>query len=221
MIKLTGINKAEALRYMGYNKSIDLTDIEPLLKSCERELLSVIKPRYCYRIFHIESRENMILKDCSLHLSGKDIRAHLQGCDKVIIFAATLSAGTDKLINMYKIKDMTSALILDCMASAAIEQVCDMAEKEIKENTGNMTWRFSPGYGDLPIDLQSDFIRSINAEKLIGLTVTDSNILMPRKSVTAVIGLSDSELTKRRKGCAACNMADRCQYRKRGEHCGF
>lgn len=220
MIKIENINRAEALRYMGYSKGIDLTDIEELLDSCEKELLSVIKPRYCYRIFDIDIMDSVVLKDCTLRLTGKDIREHLKDCNKAVIFAATLSSDVDRLINRYKIKDMTSALILDCMASAAIEQVCNMAEKEITGGK-NMTWRFSPGYGDLPIELQRDFISSINAEKLVGLTVTDSNILMPRKSVTAVIGLSDNEIPKGRRGCAVCNMADRCQYRKRGERCGL
>ena len=220
MIKIERINRAEALRYMGYNKDIDLTNIEGLLDSCEKELLSVIKPRYCCRIFDIEIKDSVELKDCRFRLTGKDITEHLKDCNKAIIFAATLSADADRLINRYKVKDMTSALILDCMASAAIEQYCDMAEKEIG-NDRNMTWRFSPGYGDLPIGLQREFISSINAEKLIGLTVTDSNILIPRKSVTAVIGLSDREIPKGRRGCAICSMAESCQYRKRGEHCGL
>ena len=111
--------------------------------------------------------------------------------------------GADKVISEHQINDMTSALILDSMASTAIEQVCDAAEKEIKEkiNKDNfMTWRFSPGYGDLPITLQREFVRVTDAEKRIGLTVNEGGILLPRKSVTAIIGLSKEPIPKQRRG---------------------
>ena len=119
---------------------------------------------------------------------------------------------------------MTSALILDSMASTAIEQVCDTAEKEIREKISKdnfMTWRFSPGYGDLPITIQREFVRVTDAEKRIGLTVNEGGILLPRKSVTAIIGLSKEPIPKQRRGCAYCNMNKTCQFRKGGTHCGF
>ena len=97
-------------------------------------------------------------------------------------------------------------------------------EKEIKEkiNKDNfMTWRFSPGYGDLPITLQREFVRVTDAEKRIGLTVNEGGILLPRKSVTAIIGLSKEPIPKQRRGCAYCNMNKTCQFRRGGTHCGF
>lgn len=223
MIKIDKINRAEALRYMGYNKNISTSNIEDILDRCERELLNTIKPRFCFRIFDIENNAPVTFKDCQLRLEGNDISEHLKGCKSAVVMAATLSADTDKLINKHKIKDMASAFILDCMASAAIEQVCDMAEREIAEDMAvkNTTWRFSPGYGDFPIAVQKQLISCIKAERLIGLTVTDSNILMPRKSVTAVIGISDNEIPRGKRGCAICSMAKTCIYRNRGEHCGL
>ncbi len=224
MIAIDKINRAEALRYMGCNKSIDTKNIEPLLDKCEEELLTAIKPRYCYRIFDINiHKAHVDLKDCRLKPEGNDIVRHLSGCTAAVVMAATLSADTDRLINKYKVQDMTSAFILDCMASAAIEQVCDKAEREIAKaaEIKNMTWRFSPGYGDLPITIQKQLISTVNAERLIGLTVTDSNILIPRKSVTAIIGISQNNIPKGKRGCSLCSMAQTCQYRKRGDRCGY
>ena len=60
-----------------------------------------------------------------------------------------------------------------------------------------------------------------DAQKRIGLNVGSGNILIPRKSVTAVAGLSQTPVPKKRRGCVCCNMAEVCQYRKRGDHCGF
>ena len=110
------------------------------------------------------------------------------------------------------------------MARTAIKQVCDTAEKEIREKISKdnfMTWRFSPGYGDLPITIQREFVRVTDAEKRIGLTVNEGGILLPRKSVTAIIGLSKEPIPKQRRGCAYCNMNKTCQFRKGGTHCGF
>ena len=224
MIKIDKINTEEALRYMGYNENIDIENIKPVLRTCEDELLNAANIRYCYKLFDIEHRtDSIIVTGTNLKLTGKSITNHLDGCNKAVLMACTLSDKVDKLISRYNITDMTSALITDSMASAMIEQVCNEVEVIIKNQLKieNMTWRFSPGYGDLPIAIQKNFIQVINANKQIGLTVTENNILIPRKSVTAVIGISDSPLPQKKRGCLICNMNKTCQFRKRGSHCGF
>lgn len=224
MIKIDKINTEEALRYMGYNENIDIENIKPILRTCEDELLNAANIRYCYKLFDIEHHtDSIIVTGTNLNLTGKSITNHLDGCNKAVLMACTLSDKVDKLISRYNITDMTSALITDSMASAMIEQVCNEVEIIIKNQLKieNMTWRFSPGYGDLPIDIQKNFIQVINANKQIGLTVTENNILIPRKSVTAVIGISDSPLPQKKRGCLICNMNKTCQFRKRGSHCGF
>lgn len=224
MIKIEKINIDEALRYMGYKKDINIDNISALLDTCEKNLINSAKLRYCYKIFDIEKNsENIKILNTDLTLSGKSIYNHLEDCNKAVLMACTLSDNADRLISRLNITDMTSALITDAMASTMIEQLCNEAELVIRKELDikNMTWRFSPGYGDLPISIQKSFIKTINADKQIGLTVTDSNILIPRKSVTAIIGVSDSPLPQKKRGCAICNMNKTCQYRKRGLHCGF
>lgn len=224
MIKIDKINIDEALRYMGYNKNIDIENIKPLLKLCEENLLNSANVRYCYKIFDIEHFTDFVtLPGTNLKLTGNSITDHLKDCNKAVLMACTLSDNVDKLISKYNVTDMTSSLITDSMASAMIEQVCNKVEAVIKNelNIENMTWRFSPGYGDFPIDIQKKFIQVINADKHIGLTVTENNILIPRKSVTAVIGVSGNPLPQKKRGCLICNMNKTCQFRKRGSHCGF
>lgn len=224
MINIDKINIDEALRYMGYKNNIDIDNITPLLKKCEDTLLSEVNLRYCYKVFDIEKTEDFInIIDTGLVLKGKSIYNHLEDCSKAVLMACTLSDKVDRLISRLNIIDMSSSLITDSMASALIEQFCNEVEYKIKKDLDikNMTWRFSPGYGDFPIDIQKNFIKTINADKQIGLTVTDSNILIPRKSVTAVIGISENPLPQKKRGCAICNMNKTCQYRKRGLHCGF
>ena len=111
--------------------------------------------------------------------------------------------------------------MLDCCASAAIENVCDNLCADLQEELeGYLTDRFSPGYGDLPITLQRSFLLALNAQRRIGLTVTDSCLLIPSKSVTAIIGVSDAPVERGTRGCAVCNMKDSCAYRASGTKCG-
>ena len=145
-----------------------------------------------------------------LHIQAKD--AHGK--------KLTVSAEADKLIRQAAVTDMTESLAYDCLCSAAIEQVCNRAEEEIFAGSKvYRTWRFSPGYGDLPISLQKELLYALNAQRRIGLTVTANSLLIPSKSVTAIIGVSDEPITQHKKGgCAECNMRGRCAFSKEGSN---
>ncbi len=220
---LEKLNRAEAFRYMGHKGGDIPTNIEALANECEERLLKNSAPKFVWRVFDIEkTAEGVLVKDTPLVLKGRSIASHLRVCEKCALIAATLGAGADTVIRGYESGEMEKAVVADCLASAAIEQVCDLAEAEIQSALSgtHFTWRFSPGYGDLPLDIQSDFLNVLNAQKRIGLTVTENLILVPRKSVTAVIGLSAQEIPKGRRGCATCNLRDTCNFRKSGKHCG-
>lgn len=223
-LELTELDRDEAFRYMGYKGGKIKESILKITEECEKALLSVIKPRLAYKIFDIGFSENGVeIMDTPLIFNGNDIREHLEGCQRCVLMCATLSSDVDKLIRTYEAEGMEKAFIADALASAAVEQVCNEAETLIQSAVGNysFTWRFSPGYGDFPLEIQKDFVRITEADRKIGLTVTESLILIPRKSVTAVIGISEKEIPKKRRGCISCNMKDRCEFRKGGSHCGF
>lgn len=224
VMKLEEINISEALRYMGVRGEPDCATAAAVEK-CEKMLLSALQPRFIYRDFLISDidESSVTLSGCTIKFTGKDIVKHLTGCERAVLMCATLSAGADKLIRRCQTEDMLSGLCCDALASAAVEQVCDYAGEVIRDEFPEYfhTWRFSPGYGDLPIDLQKEFIRVLDAPRKIGLCASENFILTPRKSVTAVIGLSRTELPKIRRGCVTCMMGEHCEFRKRGSHCGF
>ena len=203
---MTGV-KEEALRYLGYRGNAPDEATSALIDKGYKELCDAVSPHTCHKF---------VMKDTEgLPLGGEDIAKHLAKSDRVIFLAATLGSGADKLIRTAEIGNMAYALVLDALASAMIEEFCDNTEIALRSRYGgHFTWRFSPGYGDYPIELQPDIIRFLNADKLIGLTVTDSNILIPRKSVTAVIGISDSEQDGGLRSCATCNMRETCKFRR-------
>lgn len=181
------------------------------IRKVEQMIISAVSPKAIYRI----------MEPSELRLEGKSIKRHLSGCQKIVVMGATLGAGADHLIRRLQITDMTEAVIADCGASVLIEQVCDAFQKTINDAVdGYTTSRFSPGYGDFPIEVQPDMIRYIDGQRKIGLNVTSNNLLVPRKSVTAVIGISDRPVRGSLATCAECVLRDKCDLRKEGKFCG-
>ncbi len=224
MKTIESIDQKEALRYLGYVGNKPEENIQKILNECESNVLDIIDPRYIYKCFDIISnKDKIVLDNCKLELTGNDIVNHLKGCTKVILMCATLSINIDRFIRVTQITDMTKAVIIDSLASVAIEKICDNIQDNIMEEFSGyfQTYRYSPGYGDFPIEIQKDFLSVLDAPKKIGLTSTDDCILTPKKSVTAIIGLSETQLRTEKRGCQSCNMKDTCLYRKKGERCGF
>ena len=220
---LDKLNIDEALRYMG-RRGHDVSALMPTVEECAEELLNAVKPAYIYKYFNMTTAEGGIeLNGTNLLLTGKDIVSHLEGCGGCVLLCATASAGADKLIRQYEAYDMTRAFITDCLASSAVESICNEVGEEIQQKLAGRftTWRFSPGYGDLPLSTSRDIITILDAQKRIGLNYTESDMLVPSKSVTAVIGVSDGEIPRRRRGCESCNMYKTCTFRKGGERCEF
>lgn len=218
---IESIKKKEALRYLGIKGEPDSKTAE-LIDVCEKELLKVIEPKFLFRKFEIaEASDGVDVGGDGLFLSGEGIKKHLAGCKSAVLMCATLGQGVDRLIRQLQITDLAKAVIIDALASSATEQLCDYVEKEIRSSAESyhLTTRFSPGYDDLPIAIQKEFLSLLSAQKKIGLCSTDSLLLTPRKSVTAIIGLSDKK-TRKYKSCDNCNLKDTCGYRKDNNHCG-
>lgn len=227
-IALSKLNREELYRYLGYKGNIPDDVIIAIINEYEKILFDAVNPAYIYNVFDITEKtdgcnyKGIEFSGTDLLLEGSSIRKHLAGCDKAVLIAATLSAEADKLIRQTELKDMAKALITDTLASVAIEQVCDMAEKHIKESFKDkyLTYRYGVGYGDLPLYHEKMILDILNAGKFIGLYCSDLNILTPRKSVVCVVGLSDLPLPKGQRGCITCNMSKACNYKKQGLNCG-
>ncbi len=214
MITLDRLSREEALRYMGGARAVPDERLNALIDDCEAQILGGARPAFLYKIIALPDER---------FTEGKDIAAHLEGCDRAVLLCATLGAEIDKLIRVAQVSDMARAVVLDSLASAAVEQLCDKAEREIAERISGayLTFRFSPGYGDYPIALQKRFLTELDAPRKIGLSANENHILIPSKSVTAIAGISDRPVEQKKRGCAVCSMRETCRYRKGGTHCGF
>lgn len=214
-IALTGLNRTEILQYLGWRGSEIPPEVESQLHSCIDETLSLAAPRTVWRVFPRGKLPNGLL-------SGKDVYALLAESSHFVLLAATIGSALENAIRRAQVRDMTRALVLDCCGSVAIEAVCDAAEDEIKSSLGAafLTDRFSPGYGDLPLSVQPYFLDTLDAARRIGLYLTPTGIMTPRKSVTAILGTADNPQPRRFRGCAYCSMFETCTFRKAGKTCG-
>ena len=212
----------EAARFLGIKNNIP-PQLEERINELYNILTETATPRSVWRIFQIEAGEVSVTFDDAFSIQGKDLAQILRGCQRAVLLAATLGSSVDKLIGRLQATAMDDAVILNACATAEIEALCRRAEGEILRAIGKdsfLTMRYSPGYGDVPLAESEKIITALCAQKQVGLTLTRTNILVPLKSVTAVIGINKD---KREEGgeCPGCGLQDSCPFRKRGESCGL
>ena len=216
---LSPLDLDEVLRYMGCPAEKADPETRALVETCAREMEAAARPRWTGRVLDITLEEDGVVR----FPDAPTLRKHLEGCERAAVFCATLSAQADALIRRWESRDMLRALALDCCATAGVEQVCDQVEQEIESQFPGCSFpfRFSPGYGDLPLELQGEILHLLDAPRKIGLCASASHILTPRKSVTAILGIARGEIQQTVRSCLSCPARESCQYRKSGGHCGI
>lgn len=214
----------DALRYIGIPKGKADARMEERVKEGFLRLEQMTSPRTVHQILGISVEDHQItLEGTSYSIQSRDLGRLLKNSHSCVIMAATLGIEVDRQIMSKQKIDMLEAMILDACASVLIDKVCDEVEAEIinrLDETEYLTMRFSPGYGDVPLEVSSQILDLLDAPKRIGLTLTKSNMLVPTKSVTALIGISNQK-ENRQKSCASCNLVKVCMYRRKGERCGL
>ncbi len=213
------IQKDEVLRYLNYKgQEIDYIT-NHLINESIKEIEDIITPKFTYREFGLVNRGEIIYLDGSkFSLEGHSIRKHLKNSERCILIAFTLGHQVDRLIRYYEKSNMTKAIILDACASTAIEEfadnICRDLEKTYRKYGEKLTGRFSPGYGDLDIGIQGAFLDLLDARKSMGLTVSSHSILIPRKSVTAIIGIIHKDIIHKERACKDCYKYGDCNFIK-------
>ena len=211
---------SEALRYMGSG------DVAETRGKAEKALamLREASPSKClYRVFSLENVDGGYeLSGSGISLRGNSASTMLSGCHSAAIMICSLGFGFEAELRKAQARSMADALILDACGSALVEEGCDNAELEIYAAMPgkHLTDRFSPGYGDLPLELQPEISRVLNAEKLLGVHLNESLLFYPSKTVSAIIGIADDKQPARIRGCDYCSMRESCALRKRGGSCG-
>lgn len=218
------IDRAETLRYLGYRgQEIDgetLDRLERMTALC----LKTANPKFTYERFEFElSDDGVRLLGTDVTLMGNDLKAHLSGAKELYLCAATLGLDCDRVTLRLEARSIADAVVFNAASVSLIEDVSNFAQAEINEKSAekglSVGGRYSPGYGDFPLTQQKDVLRLLKAEEKLGITLTDGFLMLPRKSVTGVIGLYEDK-PEERVSCTVCSMREWCEFRKGGDHCG-
>ena len=148
----------------------------------------------------MESEPKYAAAKCAVSIEGSEVRLGfgsvksaslakcLLGCSFAYVFAVTLGVSVDRLISKISRISKAEAFIYDAVASALAEAVCDVAEKEIADGA-NTSARFAVGYGDFSLDYQAVVLDYLGASTYLGIGLTDANLMVPFKTITAIVGL--------------------------------
>ena len=150
-------------------------------------LLSVAKPMYIAKKAKI-SRQNDTLYIENAKAQSRALLAVCNGYDECMLLCATLGVGVDRFILKTAGISAHDAFVMDAMADALIEALCDYAERKCTE--GHIaSGRFSPGYADLDISFGREILLLTDAERRLGIKLTESGLMLPKKSVNAIIAI--------------------------------
>ena len=181
------LNRKEIYKYARMGAPTEET--EALMDACLAELLPHLSYQICYKILPIDRKGDMLYID-AIKTSSSLAHKALEGCTKVIVFAATIGLAPDRLIRRYSLSSPARALLLQAIGSERVESLCDVFCKEIEQSGCVVRPRFSVGYGDLPLSLQQDIFKILECNK-IGISLGESLLMTPSKSVTALIGIKE------------------------------
>lgn len=220
------IDENEVLRYLGYKGQKIEEELLLKIQDTIEEGKKLFAPKIIYKEYPIKILENGVeVVGTTLVLEGNDIKKLLIDSNRCILMAATIGNYIEKKIRLYERIDLTRAMILDSVSITAAEdlcdKVCDLIEKDIIEGFEELTFRYSPGYGDLSLNIQKNFIEVLDATRKIGVNVSEHMLLFPRKSVTAIVGIRKKLGKKIKKSCINCKNYDNCLYRKEENSCGY
>lgn len=217
--------RSETLRYLGYRGQELGDSLEERIDDALRHMRAVARPASVVRTFAIaaQNSDGVGLEGCALRLGGHDIVRHVDGAVEVALVAVTLGLAVDKELRRLSVVDPVGQVVSDAAATALIEHEVDTVEAQVHAAAAARGLfgggRFSPGYGDLPLEIQPAFLAAVDAGRRLGITLTPSNLMVPTKSVTAIVGLFPTPRAESASPCATCSLAASCASRRDGATC--
>ncbi|MCH3942920.1 MAG: hypothetical protein LKE37_04420 [Atopobiaceae bacterium] len=224
---IPSVDRGEVLRYLGHAGQDIPPDLDARIDDAVARCMEVARPRGVTRVFDVDlpssSPGRVALAGAALTLDGRDISAHLGGATAAGLLAVTLGIGIDRELRLLSATDPLAQVVLDAAATALVERAADAAEALLVGEAASRGLfandRYSCGYGDFPLDEQRSFVSTLDAGRLLGLGLTPSNLLVPTKSVTAVLGMFGEPQPGMPALCPKCHCHDFCTIRATGRTC--
>ncbi len=189
-------DRREILLYAGVMGASGTEELSHLTEECITLAESAITPRVCYAELAVSVGCDSV--DFGVFsISSSDLCKNLWGCERAVIFAATVGSELDRLYAREAVRSPAMALMISAFGSERIEALCNIFNRAVKAEAaarGESTApRFSPGYGDLPLSAQRDIFALLECPRNVGISLCDSLMMSPKKSVTAIIGIRSSK----------------------------
>ncbi len=229
--ELPRLDRAEMLRYLGFSGQEMESELKRRIDAVADDVERNFTPAGVRRVFAVdaigvddEGAPAIKLVGTSVVLQGLDIYRHLKDARLCVLMACTLGMESERRLRAGTASSVETT-VLDAACSAYIEAAVEAMDQEARADAATLglsaNWRFSCGYGDCPLTAQPRIVSALNAGRLIGLTVTPTNLLLPSKSVTAMIGLFDGPVhdANTRPTCGICRLREGCSFRARGTTC--
>lgn len=211
--KIEEVDVAQVLRYAGMGNSVAPESVTDLVDKCMPLILKSASFKACYLEAPVSINDYYVDFDFT-GVESKSLSVLLKGCDKAILVAATAGIQADMIVKRAEVISKAEALILNSVAIAGIEKYMTVLNQFFKEQYSELSLRprFSPGYGDVPLSFQKDLLKVLDTSRKIGVTLSESLLMTPTKSVSAIIGLGKSGCVHIDKECDLCNRKD-CEFR--------
>ena len=192
--------------------------LDAMIDRAEAEVKSAARPNHVSR--HIDIDVDLPAGRVALGgtaVWSRTLAGHLEGCREGFLFACTLGIRVDQLVKRYSFTNIPMLPVIQAVAAAYTEYCADASQRELEEYAEGRNLylrpRYSPGYGDFSLECQRFFFEALQISKKIGVSLTDSLLMVPFKSITAVIGLSDDPARCHIGRCMSCNSKN-CPFRK-------
>ncbi len=213
------VDRQEIYRYLGYGKSMPDPEVRQAVEDCLAFLVPEVETRQVHRAFPVHTAGENVLEIEGMRIHSRALAKNLAGCSAVCMMAATIGFAPDRhAARAAAAGKVSRSLIFLAAGTALIENWCDevteMIRAEFSQKGLYPRPRFSPGYGDFALDHQREIMQILRVQKTIGVTLTESLLMMPSKSVTALIGLSDQDDECAVSGCESCGKAETCRFRR-------
>lgn len=228
--RIREIDRAEVLRYLGHTGQDLGAELDARLDDAIARCLELARPRAVTAIFDVGEKGTLPggtpvihLSGSALKLVGNSMREYMGGASKAGVMAVTIGMGVERELRRLSLTNGLDHALFDAAATTLVEQAADAAESTIAARARELglfaTTRFSPGYGDMPLETQPTLLDTLDAHRRLGITLSPSLLMTPTKSVTAVVGLFKRRRGSARKTCADCPCYDFCRIRKTGRTC--
>lgn len=203
------MNKQNIYHYLNIQGVVD-QKTDQLIDECIKEVLDIALFKAVSQKFILKHNPLQIEH---IHLASQDLQLYFKDCDECLVVACTLGVQIDRKIKYYEHIDMSKAVVFDAVSNAYLEECQDEYEQSL--HLGKNTFRFAPGYGDIPLNLNYELARVLQIDKKIGVSINQNYLFLPMKSMLGIIGLGKDI----KKTCLSCIRENQCELRKKGLTC--